>query len=221
MNKSFSEKLLKLRREAGLNQKELGALVGVSDRAVSKWECGLSKPSLEACVSLSGIFKVPLDELIASPKASPEKKTRNMASIRDLYRIGPGPSSSHTIAPSRASKLFLNDHPDADSYKVVLYGSLAKTGFGHGTEKAIKDAFFPKTVKIELDYLSNKLKHPNTLDFIAIKDGKESVAERFYSIGGGAIEREGDERASDKAVYPHKSFSEIFAYLKEKKMAFI
>ncbi len=219
MNNTFSEKLLSLRREAGLNQKALGALVGVSDRAVSKWECGLSKPSLEACVALAGIFKVPLDELLSGEKKTEStKKPSKMSSIRNLYRIGPGPSSSHTIGPARAARLFLEKHPDADSFKVILYGSLAKTGFGHGTEKALKDAFFPKALEIELDYLTTKLKHPNTLDFFAVKDKKTSSPTRFYSVGGGAIESDDGETVSEKALYPHSSFSEIHAFLKERKM---
>ena len=60
-----------------------------------------------------------------------------MQSLRELYRIGKGPSSSHTIGPESACRLFLKENPNADKFKVVLYGSLAKTGVGHGTEKII------------------------------------------------------------------------------------
>ena len=168
MDNNFSAKLLRLRKNAKLNQKQLGELIGVTDRAVSKWECGLSRPSLEACVALAGIFKIPVDELIAGEKNKEEKKSSYMASLRELYRVGPGPSSSHTIAPARAAKYFLKAHPDADSFKVILYGSLAKTGYGHGTEKALKTAFDTIPNKVELDYLTTDIKHPNTMDFLQL-----------------------------------------------------
>ena len=212
----FSDKLIKLRREAKLSQKELGALVGVSDRAVSKWECGLSRPSLEACVTLSGIFKIPLDELVSGAKRGlDEKEKRGMASIRELYRKGPGPSSSHTIAPSRAAALVMTMFPEADSFKVVLYGSLAKTGYGHGTETALKRAFIGKKIEIVLDYMTNDIKHPNTMDFYAYLGEKELGVKRIYSTGGGAIEIEGDESDIEKPIYPHFTFGEIMAYLKK------
>ena len=58
-----------------------------------------------------------------------------MKSIRDVYKIGKGPSSSHTMGPERAARLFLSKYPDAETYRVVLYGSLSKTGRGHGTDR--------------------------------------------------------------------------------------
>ena len=60
-----------------------------------------------------------------------------MKSIRDVYKIGKGPSSSHTMGPERAARLFLSKYPDAETYRVVLYGSLSKTGRGHGTDRAL------------------------------------------------------------------------------------
>lgn len=219
MEKELSEKLLKMRREIKLSQKELGALIGVSDRAVSKWECGLSRPSLEASVKLAGIFKVPLDELLVSRvRGAEEKKTRAMSSLRELYRVGPGPSSSHTIAPARAGKLFLEKHADADSYKVVLFGSLAKTGYGHGTEKALKTAFQGKKLEISLDYITSSIKHPNTMDFFAIKNGEVIASDRFYSTGGGSIEAESGDFGADAPLYPHNNLTDIIAFLKENKM---
>ena len=61
-----------------------------------------------------------------------------MKSIRDIYKIGKGPSSSHTMGPERAADLFLREHPEADSFRVVLYGSLSKTGVGHGTDRVLR-----------------------------------------------------------------------------------
>ena len=62
---------------------------------------------------------------------------KKMKSIRDVYKIGKGPSSSHTMGPERAAKLFLKKYPAADRYRVVLYASLSKTGRGHGTDLSL------------------------------------------------------------------------------------
>ena len=66
-----------------------------------------------------------------------------MKSIKELYRIGTGPSSSHTMGPRKAAELFLEKHPEASSFKVTLYGSLAATGKGHMTNIAITDTLHP------------------------------------------------------------------------------
>ncbi len=218
---SFSVRLVKLRKEAKLTQKELGRLIGVSDRAVSKWECGLARPSLDACYALCRIFKTPLDELMGTRTRFilDEKKAEGgMASLRELFRIGPGPSSSHTIAPSRAALLFMKEHREAEAFKAVLYGSLAKTGYGHGTESALISSFAPKKAEIVLDYMTLDTPHPNTFDLIALKNGEEYDRWRVFSIGGGAIEIEGREEYSDASVYPHSSFGEISQYLRENDM---
>ena len=72
-----------------------------------------------------------------------------MRSLKELYRIGKGPSSSHTIGPERACKLFLSENPQADSFVVRLYGSLAKTGEGHGTDAVIRSALPNVTVEFD------------------------------------------------------------------------
>ena len=66
-----------------------------------------------------------------------------MKSIRDIYKIGKGPSSSHTMGPAKAMSIYVAEHPNADSYKVILFGSLADTGKGHGTDKAIEMTISP------------------------------------------------------------------------------
>ena len=135
-----------------------------------------------------------------------------MRSIRDIYKIGKGPSSSHTMGPARAAELFKSENPDADSFKVILYGSLAKTGMGHGTDIAIKDSFAPKECDVELNLdESIKLKHPNTLDLIAIKDGQEVNQIKVRSIGGGDIVIEGRPKSSllGEETYMENSFAEI------------
>ena len=62
-----------------------------------------------------------------------------MKSLKELYKIGRGPSSSHTMGPMRAAQIFLSEHPEAKSFQVTLYGSLAATGKGHMTDVAITD----------------------------------------------------------------------------------
>ena len=74
-----------------------------------------------------------------------------MKSIRDVYKIGKGPSSSHTMGPAKAMEIFVSENPDAESYKVILYGSLADTGKGHGTDSAISMLAGDKGVEIEFN----------------------------------------------------------------------
>ena len=71
-----------------------------------------------------------------------------MKSIREIYKIGIGPSSSHTMGPERAAELFRSEHPDADAFRVVLYGSLSKTGIGHGTDRVLRDVLSPVPTEI-------------------------------------------------------------------------
>ncbi len=137
-----------------------------------------------------------------------------MQSLRELFRIGKGPSSSHTIGPEHASKLFLKENPTADAFKVVLYGSLAKTGEGHGTQQIIRDVL--KGVEIVNDFDATDIKHPNTMDFFAYKNGVETASLRVYSVGGGAIEVEGRERIVPGDVYPLESFTKIREYLEKQ-----
>ena len=113
-----------------------------------------------------------------------------MYSLKELYRIGKGPSSSHTIGPERACKLFLEKYPQADSFVVRLYGSLAKTGEGHGTGAVIESVL--KNVTLEYDEEMECL-HPNTMDLIAYMGASKVGEMRVYSIGGGAIRVEGEE----------------------------
>ena len=132
-----------------------------------------------------------------------------MKSIRDIYKIGKGPSSSHTMGPVKAMGIFLSENPDADSYEVTLYGSLADTGEGHGTDRALK-SMSEKEVSIIFNREEKKLPHENTMDIRAIKDGKPSSAVmRVLSIGGGDIRIEGREYNEEPDIYPETTFSEI------------
>ena len=92
-----------------------------------------------------------------------------MQSIQNIYKIGPGPSSSHTFGPMRASQDMLEHYPDADEFKVTLFGSLALTGKGHLTDKIIEKTFFPTHCTITFD-IKTQCEHPNTMTIEAFKD---------------------------------------------------
>lgn len=136
-----------------------------------------------------------------------------MKSLKELYRIGKGPSSSHTIGPERACKLFLSENLDADTFKVVLYGSLAKTGVGHGTKDVIK-AVLP-SVEIVCDE-QTVMPHPNTMDLIAYQKGVESAKNRVYSVGGGAIEVENRAQSESAETYALNKLADIRAYCEKQ-----
>ena len=138
-----------------------------------------------------------------------------MNSLKELYRIGRGPSSSHTIGPERACKLFLSENPDADAFLVRLYGSLAKTGEGHGTDTIIKSVL--KNVTLEYD-TTTECPHPNTMDLIAFKNGQNTAQMRVYSVGGGAINVEGRPSAEGAKIYDLSTMRDIRARCEEKNM---
>lgn len=138
-----------------------------------------------------------------------------MKSLKELYRIGKGPSSSHTIGPERACRLFLEENPQADRFAVTLYGSLAKTGTGHGTEQVIKSVLPSVVVNYDME---TPTPHPNTMDLIAYQNNFALAQMRIYSVGGGAIKIENREDSEPAEIYPHTSFSEIRAYCKERNM---
>ena len=129
-----------------------------------------------------------------------------MKSLKELYRIGKGPSSSHTIGPERACRMFLKENPSADTFTAVLYGSLALTGEGHGTDEVIKSVLPCVTIKFDAH---THTAHPNTMDLIAYKNGVEQAKIRVYSVGGGAIEVEGREDTDGAEIYDLESLTAI------------
>ena len=132
-----------------------------------------------------------------------------MKSIRDIYKIGKGPSSSHTMGPAKAMGIFVSENPDADSYEVILYGSLSDTGRGHGTDVAISQMAGDKNVNIVFNSEMRDLPHENTMDIYAIKGGKRINEMRVLSVGGGDIKIVGKEDSAELEIYPESSFSEI------------
>lgn len=142
-----------------------------------------------------------------------------MKSSIDIFKIGVGPSSSHTMGPVYATELFLKSNQTADFIKVILYGSLAKTGKGHGTDRAIKIAVKNKKCEIVFDCETVDLPHPNTLDFIAYKNGEIINKMRALSVGGGDIEIVGEDKAEQSPhIYKENSFDEIAEICKAKNI---
>lgn len=141
-----------------------------------------------------------------------------MQSLRYLFRIGRGPSSSHTMGPLAAAQRFLAENPGAQRYKVILYGSLAKTGKGHMTDAVLEEAFAGKACEIQFDFETPTERHPNMMDFYAYSYGNEVVQKRFYSVGGGEVLAEWEKPSEHAEVYKFNSFSEISEYCREHDM---
>ena len=137
-----------------------------------------------------------------------------MKSIKDVYKTGKGPSSSHTMGPARAMEIFCEENPEAEAFEVILYGSLAETGAGHGTDVAIKSVT-EKPVDITFNCDEKNIPHENTLDLFAKSGGKTVKHMRVMSIGGGDIEIEGRPSSDSDEIYPENSFSEVAEYCKE------
>lgn len=139
-----------------------------------------------------------------------------MKTLRELYKIGNGPSSSHTMGPKRAAEWFKDKNPEANRFDIYLYGSLAFTGKGHLTDKIIKETLNPIKTNIIFDTKFVCDKHPNTMDLIAYKDDQKISQARVYSVGGGAIEVEGQKRAIVPDIYKLNHMQDIKEYCKEK-----
>ena len=138
-----------------------------------------------------------------------------MKSIREIYKIGKGPSSSHTMGPERAARLFLERCPQADSFRVTLYGSLSKTGVGHGTDRVLRETLGEERTKIVFSRESWEGMHPNTMDFSAFAGDIEIGQLRVESIGGGDIRVPGQPEAREsEEVYIEHSFAEIAYFCK-------
>jgi len=138
-----------------------------------------------------------------------------MESIREIYKIGHGPSSSHTMGPAKAAKRFLDKHSQGESFRVILYGSLAATGRGHLTDVAIREAFGDKTVELLWEPETFLPRHPNALKFEAL-DQNQQVTDSWvvYSVGGGAIIDDHTELET-KNIYPITKLDDILNWCHE------
>jgi L-serine dehydratase len=132
-----------------------------------------------------------------------------MDSITEIYKIGYGPSSSHTMGPRKAAELFCARTPNAVSYRVTLFGSLAATGRGHLTDVAISKAMFPKQVEFIWKPDEFLPLHPNAMRFEACNE-TQNVTDTWevYSPGGGVITDNAKSLVS-KQVYPHQTMTDI------------
>lgn len=142
-----------------------------------------------------------------------------MESLRNLYKIGVGPSSSHTYGPKIAAIAIKQQYPMADHFVVTLYGSLALTGVGHLTDYIIKKTLAPITCEIKfvseaLDY------HPNGMKFEIYCQGKLLDSIIGYSVGGGKVEMPGIENISVQEVYVHQTMNEIREYMKKYNLSY-
>jgi len=134
-----------------------------------------------------------------------------MQSLRELYRIGQGPSSSHTMGPRKAAEAFGARNRSAAGFRVTLYGSLAATGKAHLTDAAITQALEGRDIEIIWKPDETLPAHPNAMEFQALDAAGASVSSwRVYSTGGGAIRAEGDPEP--EAVYDLATFDEILAW---------
>ena len=134
-----------------------------------------------------------------------------MKSIKELYRIGTGPSSSHTMGPRKAAEIFLSRHPEASSFQVTLYGSLAATGKGHMTDIAILDVMQPHA-PVEIRWQPHIFFpfHPNGMTFKSLDaEGKATDEWTVFSIGGGALAEEGHDNLASPEVYDMNKMSQI------------
>ena len=138
-----------------------------------------------------------------------------MQSLKELYKIGNGPSSSHTMGPQRATEIFKNKHLEATKFKIILYGSLALTGKGHLTDYIIKKTLEGYDTEIEFNTEYECTVHPNTFDIFAYKDDKIIDNWRVYSVGGGTFKIEGKKELEFTNIYKEETFGEIADYCRE------
>jgi L-serine dehydratase len=133
-----------------------------------------------------------------------------MKSLRELYRIGLGPSSSHTMGPRFAAEAFAAAAPGAQSIRVTLYGSLAATGHGHLTDRAVSTPFAPRPV--EIVWVPDQIlpRHPNGMRFEALDGSGDVIAASIaYSVGGGALLDEQGQPDGGPDVYPYTAMGEV------------
>lgn len=143
-----------------------------------------------------------------------------MKSYVNLLKIGPGPSSSHTLGPQKAALRFKEEHPAA-YYEVDLLGSLSLTGKGHLTDYIIYETLKPTPTLVRFTSDSDEF-HPNAMEFYAFDEHHQLLtSERYYSIGGGTIVKKGESVGTEVDVYPHHSFAEIEQYINNNQLSII
>lgn len=145
---------------------------------------------------------------------------KHMESITEIFKIGKGPSSSHTMGPRKAAMQFKEKNPDAAKYEVTLYGSLASTGKGHMTDKALSEVLGCDKCEILWKPQIFLPEHPNGMKFESFgKDGNRTDSWTTFSIGGGDISDTG-KRKPKKRIYPHRKMHEILKWCQENGRTF-
>ena len=143
-----------------------------------------------------------------------------MQSLRELYKIGKGPSSSHTMGPERAAKDFLSRTQGAARYRVVLQGSLARTGRGHLTDRAVLGVLPEGRTEVVFDCEAKALLHPNTLVMTAYDAaGAEILSVTYLSVGGGTVREAGAAPVAAEEIYPFADFSELRSFCEREGTA--
>ena len=143
-----------------------------------------------------------------------------MQSLRELYKIGKGPSSSHTMGPERAAKDFLSRTQGAARYRVVLQGSLARTGRGHLTDRAVLGVLPEGRTEVVFDCEAKELRHPNTLVMTAYDAaGAEILSVTYLSVGGGTVREAGAAPVAAEEIYPFADFSELRSFCEREGAA--
>lgn len=144
-----------------------------------------------------------------------------MDSIKEIYKIGYGPSSSHTIGPYTAATIFKDRNPEAVLFRVTLYGSLAATGKGHGTDKAITNALSP--IPTEIVWRADVVKefHTNGMYYESLDEsGHVTDSWMVYSIGGGSLSEGKTNEEKTEPVYSQNSLTEIQHYLEHNGLSY-
>jgi L-serine ammonia-lyase len=135
-----------------------------------------------------------------------------MITLKELYRIGYGPSSSHTMGPRKAAEQYLNRHPETQHFEVTLYGSLAATGKGHMTDKAILEVLGEERTHILWEPKTFLPFHPNGMKFRCADTPEQADEWTVYSVGGGALAEEGVAPMEFKEIYDKNSASDILGW---------
>lgn len=139
-----------------------------------------------------------------------------MDSVRDIFKIGIGPSSSHTMGPRRAAERFLERYPEAIRFRVTLYGSLAATGKGHLTDKAILDILGSERTELVWDPTIFLPFHPNGMRFAALDAAGDTLGTwEVYSIGGGFLSEGPGQTQTTQVAYPYTTMDGILKWYGE------
>lgn len=143
-----------------------------------------------------------------------------MESIKEIFKIGKGPSSSHTMGPKKAAEMFRALVPGASSFFVTLYGSLAATGKGHLTDVAISEALGDN---VEFDWRPKEFlpQHPNGMKFRALDSDGNLIDEQIYfSVGGGDISQSGKRDYQRNDIYPHTTMAQVLQWCNDRNCTF-